>query len=149
MSVLGDEAWRREAVLGNYAERPFHAPPPHPRIWSYCDRLSYAPGETVQVSVCTNVPTYDVEVIRDGLTPQTVFTRNGLPGHWRDTPEDCSVTGCAWPVSLEVPVAPDWPSGGYILRTRAGSAMHEHFFIVRPLDGLDRKGRLLLIAATA
>ena len=61
-----DDAWRREAVLGNYAERPFHAPPEPRRIWSYADRLSYAPGETVRLSVCTNAKHYAVEVIRDG-----------------------------------------------------------------------------------
>ena len=49
-----DDAWRREAVLGIYAERPFHAPPETIRIWSYCDKLSYAPEETVRVCVCTN-----------------------------------------------------------------------------------------------
>src|SRR4051794_25802528 len=123
------EAWRREAVLGNYADRPFHAPPAATRIWSYCDRLSYAPGETVRISVCTNAPHYDVEVIRDGATPQTIFARSGLAGEWHDTPDECSITGCGWPVSLEIPVAPEWPPGGYILRTRAGSDMHEHVFI--------------------
>ena len=72
-----DDAWRREAVLGNYAERPFHAPPVQTRIWSYCDRLSYAPGEAAQVSVCTNAKAYDVEVVRDGAKPATVFTLFG------------------------------------------------------------------------
>ena len=45
MSAAGkrDDAWRREAVLGIYAERPLHTPPAETRIWSYCDRLSYAP----------------------------------------------------------------------------------------------------------
>lgn len=149
MSARRDDAWRREAVLGNYAERPFRAPPAIPRIWSYCDRLSYAPGETVQVSVCTNAPAYDVEVIRDGLKPVTVFARSGLRGQWRDTPDDCSVTGCGWPVSLDIPVGADWPSGGYILRTRTGGDMHEHLFIIRPREDTDRRGRLLLVAATA
>jgi len=144
-----DDAWRREAVLGIYAERPFHAPPESIRIWSYCDKLSYAPEETVRVCVCTNAKSYGIEVIRDGVKPVTVFSRSGLPGEWHDTPDDCSVVGCGWPVSCEVPVAQDWPSGGYILRTRAGDDVHEHFFIVRPRDGADKRGRLLLIAATA
>ncbi|MCX7350725.1 MAG: hypothetical protein NTZ54_14795, partial [Alphaproteobacteria bacterium] len=144
-----DDAWRREAVLGNYAERPFHAPPGPIRIWSYCDQLSYAPGEAVRVSVCTNAKSYDVDIIRDGLTPVTVFSLSGLTGTWRDTPADCSLIGCGWPVSLEIPVAADWPSGGYILRTRANGDMHEHLFIVRPREGTTKRGRLLLIAATA
>jgi hypothetical protein len=88
------------------------------------------------------------------MTPVSVFRRDGLRGHWRDTPQDCSVTGCGWPVSLEIPVGESWPSGGYIIRTRVseagrGSGMHEHLFLVKPRAGADRRGRLLLIAATA
>ncbi|MFN4141883.1 N,N-dimethylformamidase beta subunit family domain-containing protein [Aestuariivirga sp.] len=149
-----DEAWRREAVLGIYAERPLHEPPRNIRIWSYADRLSYAPGETARLSVCTNAKRFAVEIIRDGAAPKTVFARDGLEGVWRDTPDDCSVKGCGWPVSLEIPIALDWPSGGYIIRTRAaeegrGADMHEHIFLVRPHAGSPRRGRLLLVAATA
>lgn len=149
-----DDAWRREAVLGNYAERPLHAPPAMIRVWSYADRLSYAPGETLRLSVCTNASAYGVEIIRDGLAPQTVFRREGLEGAWRETPDDCSVTGCGWPVSLALQVGEDWPSGGYIIRTTAreesrGEDMHEHIFILGPSPKADRRGRLLLIAATA
>ena len=56
-----DEAWRREAVLGNYAERPLPTPPPVVRIWSYADRLSYAPGDILRLSVCTNAARHAVE----------------------------------------------------------------------------------------
>ena len=149
-----DEAWRRAAVLGNYAERPLRTPPSVVRIWSYADRLSYAPGEVLGLSVCTNAARHAVEIVHDGISPRTVFRREGIAGAWRDTPDDCSVTGCGWPVSLEVPVAADWPSGGYIIRTSAredgrGEDMHEHFFILRPKLGGGRRSRLLLVAATA
>jgi hypothetical protein len=144
-----DDAWRHEAVFGNYAERALREPPANIRIWSYVDRLSYASGEILAVRVCTNATRYGVEIIRDGLTPQTVFRREGLEGCWRDTPEDCSAAGCSWPVSLEIPLDASWPSGGYVIRTRAGEDMHEHIFILRPKEGAKRRGRLLLIAATA
>ena len=92
------EAWLHEAVFGNYAERPLAAPPPEPRIWCYTDALSYAPGGTVLVSVNTNAASYAAELVRDGLSPQTVWRREGLAGAWRDTPEDCFINGCGWPV---------------------------------------------------
>lgn len=149
MTGASEAEWRREAVFGNYAERPFHAPPAATRIWSYCDALSYAPGETLHLSVSTNSPHYSVEIIRDGLKPVRVFQRDGLPGQWRETPKDCPATGCGWPASLAVPLGSGWPSGGYIIRTRAGGDVHEHFFILRPALGGSRRGRLLLIAATA
>jgi len=149
-----DDTWRREAVLGNYAERPHHIPPQHLRVWSYTDELSYAPGGVVQAHLCTNARSYDVQVIRDGIRPHVMYSRPGREGRWRDTPEDCSVTGCGWPVSFEVPIAAHWRSGAYIVRTRVkeegrGEDMHEHIFIVRPKPGGDKRGRLLLIAATA
>jgi len=149
-----DEAQRREAVFGNYAERPFASPPENIRIWSYADQLSHAPGDVLRLSVCTNARRYAVEIIRDGLTSVSVFRRDGLAGQWHETPQQCSVTGCGWPVSLEIPIPPDWPSGGYIIRTTAaeegrGADSHEHLVLVRPREGESRKGRLLLVAATA
>ena len=148
------EARRHEAVFGNYAERPFAAPPENIRIWSYAQELSHAPGEVLRLSVCTNARHYAVEIIRDGLRPERVFHREGLEGRWHDTPQDCSVTGCGWPVSLEISIPRDWPSGGYIIRTTAaeegrGADSHDHLVLIRPREGESREGRLLLIAATA
>lgn len=142
-------AWLHEAVFGNYAERAPAGPPPEPRIWCYTDDLSYAPGSTVRVSVNTNGGSYDAELMRDGLSPATVWRQSALPGTWRDTPEACSVTGCGWPVSFSIPVDRNWPSGVYILRVSTGAALHEHLFIVRPPRSANKHGRLLLIAATA
>ncbi len=141
-------------VLENYAERPFHTPPETIRIWCYCDRLSYAPGERLRLSVCGNASRFAVEIIRDGAKPLTVFTKQDVPAQWHDTPDDCSVTGCGWPASLDIAVDANWPSGAYIIRCRAedarrGSDMHEHIFIVRPPENASRQGRILLVAATA
>jgi hypothetical protein len=149
-----DADWRRKAVLGLYAERPLKAPPEQIRIWTYAKALSCAPGETLDLCVSTNAATYDLEIIRDGAAPRTVLTRRGLEGRWRDTPEDCSVVGCGWPVSLSITIPDDWDSGGYILRTKAaepgrGEDCHEHIVIVRPKRDGARQGRLLLVAATA
>jgi hypothetical protein len=149
-----DEAWQREAVLGNYAERPYSEPPAAIRIWSYADQLSYAPGERLRLHTSTNAKRYSVEVIRDGATPKTVFRRDDLEGNWRETPRDCSVIGCGWPVSLDIPIQPEWTSGGYIIRSFAseegrGRDTHEHIFLVRPDAAGAKRGRVLLIAATA
>ena len=130
-----DEAWRREAVFDNYAERPFAAPPENIRIWSYAQELSHAPGEVLRLSVSTNARHYAVEIIRDGLKPERMFHREGIAGRWHDTPQDCSVTGCGWPVSLEISIPRDWPSGGYIIRTTAaekgrGTDSHDHLVLI-------------------
>lgn len=149
-----DASWIRIAVHGNYAERAFSEPPSEPRIWAYTDRLSYRAGEQIAVSVNTNALCFDVTINRDGAKAETVFSAKGLTGTWHDTPDDCSVTGCGWPVSLTIPVDPDWPSGGYIVRSAAivdgvAKDTHDHLFIVTPSERHGDDKRLLLIGSTA
>ncbi len=153
-SSLPSDEWLAEAVLGNYAERPSVESLDRLRIWSYCDAQSYAPGDKARLHVCTNAKSYDLLVIRDGLKPETVIERRGLPGKLHDIPQDCSITGCFWPVSLEIDIGADWRSGAYILRTQChdGAAVadtHDHLLIVRPKPASALPGRLLLIAATS
>ncbi|MBK1865920.1 N,N-dimethylformamidase beta subunit family domain-containing protein [Aestuariivirga sp. YIM B02566] len=148
------EEWRAQAVLGNYAERPDANALTGTRIWSYTDALSYAPGEPVRLHSCTNARSYDLIILRDGLRPETVLERRGLPGKLHPIPQDCSIKGCGWPVALEFEIGANWPSGVYIVRTQAlqDSAVadtHDHLLIVRPIPKTQAPGRLLLIAATA
>ena len=147
--------WLKQAVFGNYAERPRADALERPRIWSYTDAQSYAPGDLVRLHSCTNAATYDLAIIRDGLAQETVLERKGLPGKLHDIPEDCSITGCFWPEALDFAIGADWRSGAYIVRTQCRDAgggiadTHDHLLIVRPRPARDRSGRLLLIAATS
>ncbi|WP_336510251.1 N,N-dimethylformamidase beta subunit family domain-containing protein [Agrobacterium tumefaciens] len=138
-----------------------NAPPP-PRgdfkMWLYSDQLSYSPGEPVFITVNTNAPLYSIEIRRDDRVPTTVVRRDDLPGAFRLTPDDCSTTGCGWPVSLVVDDTAEWRSGAYVvtafvLDAEVIVAKSEHVFIVRPqtvnLPAADRPNKLLLIAATA
>ena len=157
-STLADHALHRAAVFSIWPERPERADPARHQIWAYCDRLSYAPGETVRVHVSTDAPSFDLELTRDTAKPEIVLAREGLSGRQAETPEDCSVKGCGWPVGFEFKLPEDWPSAVYRLTTRvAGSGNkraneHHHLFILRP-SALQRKTasrrRLLLVAATA
>lgn len=126
--------------------------PDVPQLWGYTDDLSYAPGSTLCLHINTSVETYDVAIYRDGAEKDIVFERSGVPGAFHQTPNDCSVKGCGWPVSLEIPVGADWTSGGYVIELSAegqdGSALrYDHVFLVRPGAG-NKQGRLLLVAAT-
>jgi hypothetical protein len=146
--------WLREAVFGNYAERPSAGALDRPRIWSYTDAQSYAPGDKVMLHSCTNAATFDLLVIRDGLAQETVLRREGLPGKLHRIPQDCSITGCDWPVALEFEIGADWRSGVYIVRTQcwrdgASADTHDHLLIVRSTGNGNKAGRLLLIAATS
>ena len=97
--------------------------------------------------------TYDVIIYRDGVKRQVIFERQSVQGVFNLTPANCSIKGCDWPVSLEIPINPAWTSGGYIVELSAvaqdGSALnYQHVFLLRRSDSADKRGRLLLVAAT-
>ncbi|HAV61517.1 MAG TPA: hypothetical protein DCY13_04030, partial [Verrucomicrobiales bacterium] len=83
-------------------------------VWAYTDQFSYAPGETLALRVSTTAQTYDVEIGRDGADYQPLLRFEGLAGTHHDTPADCSVNGCHWPVAQEITIPDDWASGAYL-----------------------------------
>ena len=138
------------AIGENFYERA-STDPAVPQLWAYTDRWSYAPGDTVRLHVSTTLATFDLAIVRDGAERQSVHVRNGLQGRFHQTPEDCSVKGCGWPVAVELTVAQDWRSGGYIVRlsgkTERGDALvYHHLILVRAAPG--HEGAMLLVAAT-
>ena len=123
------------------------------QLWAYSDALSYVPGDTVRFHVSTNAATWDVTILRDGAESLEVHASGGHTGAFHETPGDCSVRGCGWPVAFEVRIGVDWESGGYLARFRAAAPdgaelCHDHIFIVRPVAGTGAE-RLLLVAATS
>jgi hypothetical protein len=121
------------------SEHPSHGPA-RPEIWCYTDRLSYRPGETVRVHTSGTATSYSLEIVRDGVSPRTVWHETDLPGRLHPTPDDAYAQGCGWPVALEIPVAADWASGFYIVTVRAQDPsnqrewVREHGFTVRAGD---------------
>ncbi|MDU8927364.1 DUF6605 domain-containing protein [Alisedimentitalea sp. MJ-SS2] len=104
-------------------------------IWGYTSEMSYVPGDRVALHVSTTASEWEVEIGRDGLVYQEVHRRSGLPGQHHETPEDCSVSGCNWPVGYEFTIPEDWAPGGYLvtLRARRGEDVVEehHVFLLR------------------
>ncbi len=120
-------------------------------VWCYTDRLSYGPGDTVRFHVNTTGERFDLEIVRDGVTPEIAHRVKSLAGVMSPTPEDCSVNGCNWPVAYEFTLPAGWRSGGYIVRTsveRGGEHFdHRHLFILRPGEP-GRAARMVLVCAT-
>ena len=139
---------RNPAVFSNYYEAPN---PDRDEIWCYCDRSSYAPGDRVRFHVSTSASHYRLEIARDGAEFDRVYQQDGLPGKRYDTPEDVSVRGCGWPVSHELEIPRDWPSGGYRVTCSIDTVngpLEQHYLIVLRSIETDRAGRLLLVSAT-
>ncbi|MER9243659.1 N,N-dimethylformamidase beta subunit family domain-containing protein [Mesorhizobium sp. M0633] len=142
---------RREAVLSHYYERP-GMDGARGEIWCYSDRFSYGPGETVRLQVSSTVPSFSMEIVRDGADETKILEKCGLASRWQDTPDQCSVEGCGWDTSLEFGVGENWPSGAYRIRLTAecrnGTPIQcYHLFIVLPRSGR-KQGRILQVAAT-
>lgn len=139
------------AVLENFYECPSSSPET-PGVWCYTDRLSYAPGETIRFHINTSAPHYAIQIARDGIKQEVVYEKHQLPGQFLDTPEDCSVRGCNWPVAFELQVPERWRSGGYLvtLQIQAGSETlrHHHVFFIRAAEP-GKDGAILLVAATS
>ena len=142
-------AWP-SAIAENFHERPSDDPSV-PQLWGYTDRWSYRPGETVRLHVSTTLQRFDIEIWRDGAERQSVHTHTGVAGGFHPTPEDCSVSGCGWPVAVELALPAEWRSGGYIVRLSGsapdGSTMaYHHLFLLRAAAGAESP--ILLVAAT-
>jgi len=109
--------------------------PKIPQLWGYMDDLSYAPSSMAQLHVSTTATTFDILIYRDGAKRQVVFQKQELTGAFQQTPTDCSVNGCGWPVTLEISIGSDWASGAYVVELTAidGSLLeYDHVFLVRP-----------------
>jgi hypothetical protein len=77
-------------------------------VWGHTDATSYAPGDTVKLHVTTTAPTFDVTVIRDGGTAETVLEQTGIPGQFTPTPTNVFETGTGWPVGFSFEIPSTW-----------------------------------------
>lgn len=148
MNTRIDYAW---STPGGLLEKP-GAVPGATELWGYNDRFAYHSGDQVDLRVHTTAASYDVEIIRDGARPETVFTATGLPGTRQDTPDDAYATGCDWATSLTVDLTEEFAPGYYLVIFRTvddhgREIEQESFFIVRPhsAEAVD----LLLVHATS
>jgi hypothetical protein len=127
-----DNAWSRPYGL---MERPGEYPG-EPEAWLYCDKFSYFPGEHVSIKTHTTAETYEIEIIRDGWKPKTVYHKTDLPGKQYSVPDNSYAVGCGWPEALSVKVDEKWETGFYLVIIRI-KEFHgrpyerEGFFVVK------------------
>ncbi|MCG7520780.1 N,N-dimethylformamidase beta subunit family domain-containing protein [Ruegeria sp. Ofav3-42] len=104
-------------------------------IWGYTDRMTYAPGDQVELRVSTTAESWNLEIGRDGLRYEPVLHEAGLEGMHQPTPEDCSVFGCGWDATYALTIPEDWQEGGYLVTLsaeRGGDRVEEHhLFLLR------------------
>jgi len=118
-------------------------------IEAYCSASSVAPGTPIGLHVSTRHDRYDLVVERWGATRVEVHAAADLPGTFHAVPDNADSLGCAWPVSVEVPVGESWQSGFYLVTLTAGGAepgrdVAHACFVVRAGDA--KKPALLVLA---
>ncbi|NNV09170.1 hypothetical protein ETC03_23725, partial [Geobacillus sp. MMMUD3] len=148
MNTRTDYAWSTPRGL---VERPGEYPETT-ELWGYTDRFAYRQGEQVDLRVHTTAETFDVEIIREGARPETVFTATGVPGTRQETPADAYATGCGWSSCLTIDLGEDFTPGYHLVVFRTHDdhgreIEQESFFIVRPDDPADVD--ILLVHATS
>ena len=123
-------------------------------VEAYCDRLSYLPGEGVDVHVWCATDQFDIDVRRWGsATPgndEVLWSATDVPGEAHPTPTNADSHGCDWPATVQVPIGADWPSGMYLVTLHANGATHDRavshaMFVVRAGRAT---GNPLLVLAT-
>ena len=149
--ILGPGGPPKSLLLENVYESASNDPEVS-QAWVYTNALSYAPGDTMSFHLNASAPEVVIEIMRDGASLETVHHET-VKAAFFETPLDCSVAGCGWPVGYEIVVPADWRSGGYRVRVTAEEAdgttfSSDHWFALRSGEGQE-KARILQIAATS
>jgi hypothetical protein len=115
-------------------------------IAGYCWPQSVRVGAEVELFCSTSATSFDVEVVRQGLRDETVWSRTALSGREHAVPADAGAAGCRWPSTVSVEVGEDWASGFYLVRLRSADGEEaEAFFVVRARE----PGSTLLVLSTS
>ena len=139
-------------MTSDWAEFPSDDPT-QLEIWGYTDKLSYEPGETVQLHVSTTAEVFSVEIVRDGAEPLSLYHQDALKGRLSPTRTDAYTTGCDWPSLHSIQIPGDWDSGGYVVIFRVTrddvTVQSEGFFCLRPSAQSVKNKSIALVLATS
>ncbi|MEZ5217276.1 MAG: hypothetical protein R2705_04985 [Ilumatobacteraceae bacterium] len=108
-----------------------------PELFLYTNEVSIEVGEHLELRVHTTLPTFDLEIWRDGAERDVVHEARAVGGRRQPTRPDAYRNGCGWEVTTSVDTH-GWPPGGYVVRATAlvdGMELnHTHWIAVRPVE---------------
>jgi hypothetical protein len=118
--------------------------------YCYTDRISYRPGDVVQIHASSTAAKVDFAIYRDGVKQETVASFAQVPTTSHPAPENFQEVGCGWPIALRWRIPANARSGFYIIRITASRngrmVAQEHGFCVRPAVGSPRAPVLFLLS---
>ncbi len=119
-----------DPVTGHYYQTASEDPT-RPQVWGYTAVISYAPGDTLRLHAMSSAPRARLTITRDGLTPEPVL-QTTIATVFASTPDDCSVTGCGWPVAYEAVIPQDWATGVYVVTFAIEGHTSQAIFVLKP-----------------
>ncbi|MER8792380.1 hypothetical protein NKH71_31945 [Mesorhizobium sp. M0983] len=124
--------------------------PAHLEVFTYTDRMSYRPGDVVRFHTSTTAERFDINIVRDGVRPQTIAHLENIGGESAGLRDRFYERGCDWPQSHAWKIPDDAPAGFYIATSHASRneqrQEQEHGFFVLPRKGQQKP--ILMVAAT-
>jgi hypothetical protein len=109
-----------DATNAEFFEGPLEDPT-YLEVWCYTDKLSYLPGEEVRIHTSSTGSQISLEIIRDGLKPESVHRVEDLPAQMHRLPKTFYETGCQWPIGYTWRIPEDLPSGFYLVIARTST----------------------------
>jgi hypothetical protein len=85
-----------------------------PRIEAYVSPISVAQGDTIDVHVSIDAPSFDLRILREGFLTVEYLSIDDVPGFAQATP-DSAWEGAGWSPTVSIAIQPDWPSGLYVV----------------------------------
>jgi len=86
---------------------------PVPFVWGYAGKLSYVPGEEVDLHFSSSHAQLAITIDRVGAERTRVHASNGIPVTAHPIPDRASSHGCDWPTTHRLKIPDDWKSGYY------------------------------------
>ena len=120
-----------------------------PDTEGYCTPLSAVAGTTIALRAASRADCFAVDVRRWGSADPAWQAEATAADH--AVPDNAWAEGCDWPVAVEIPTGPEWPSGMYEVTLTADGVGGERstsqaFFALRPTAGRSRVRCLLHLA---
>ncbi|RRH76131.1 N,N-dimethylformamidase beta subunit family domain-containing protein [Falsigemmobacter faecalis] len=122
-------------------------------VFVYTDRMSYDPGETVELRGSTTADRWNLHIYRDGYTPEMVHEARDLSGSFTATSETAYIDGCDWPVVHRWEIPQSLRPGFYRIvatcqRKDGNRFVHHHFVVVRARKG-ESRAKIVMMLCTA
>lgn len=126
ITVLGGNASVQQSVQSNLYPLQNNHP-----IEGYTDRLSYFPGEVIELKVHAPEGLFSVDFIRYGKEESLVASMKNLQGSPQNYFMDAYMEGAIWDTSYKFTIPANWTTGMYAAKVYDGKSSFFITFIIK------------------